>query len=499
MHPEPTQHHDDHSAHVSPLALGLTAGALGLTLAPYVLPLIGQGSPKAAEDIMHFIGGHAGSVEGFGNGLAGFFQSGLSQIPIIGGALTSTELVSIPLLGVSVASGALVSMAVAATVGIGGMLLANYLQKREANDGAMHWSKIIRTASLATSILISLPGLLTGVSVGITFLASLVSPSWGSFAALYAQQTLGGVSMNMGALGSISAVLPHLLTCGTAIVPVALALFLGKKPKEKTHETAAGQSTNEPAFELVSCAMPAKDQPCQMSFRLHDPTTGQSLAPDTLETTFTKKFHLMLVDQTLSEYHHLHPTFDASSGLFTCEFTPRTTQPFTTWCDFTPKATGKPVRALANLPAMRSVCLPARISTASDVSAAGITAHVTSDAPLTMGKDSILRVQLRDEAGKPISTLGAVMGAYAHLAGFSADKQHFIHTHPITPLGAPIRNGTLEFHVTPEHAGLSKFFLQINHDGQEVIIPFGRAIAPNLSYRERVSAPSPSPHQHAMA
>jgi hypothetical protein len=67
----------------------------------------------------------------------------------------------------------------------------------------------------------------------------------------------------------------------------------------------------------------------------------------------------------------------------------------------------------------------------------------------------------------------------------SADTQHFIHAHPLTALGQPIENGTLEFHITPKQAGLSKFFLQVNYQGREVIIPFARTTA-----RGRPSTPA---------
>ncbi len=461
--------------------LGGIAASSAVVLSPYVLPSFGLGPSNSLEQIV----GLCNNSGVFGSGLAGTINQAFSEIPLIGSSL---------------AAGGWTSVLSSGIIGLGGSFLGEYIHKKYDHAGHIPWGRVIKYAAIATSMLIALPSLLGGLTMGLGYLASLV----GGIA--FASDVLGLAGGTLGLMGSnsiasigagITGFLPHLITCGAAFLPVGLATILGSRSKEsdsQDHHTA-----QNPSFELVACAMPEKGQPCQMSFRLRDPQSGLILTPDTLDTTFTKKFHLMLVDQTLSEYHHLHPDYDSKTGLFNCVFTPSTSQPFTAWCDFTPKATGKPIRALENLPATRSICLPARISTASDVSTAGITAHVTSDTPLTMGKDSILRVELRDAAGQPISNLGPVMGAYAHLAGFSADKQHFIHTHPITPLGAPIRNGTLEFHISPEHAGLSKFFLQINHEGHEVFIPFGRVIAPNVSYREKVTSAAPSQHQHAMA
>lgn len=472
--------HDQHQRSNKWLLGGIAASS-AIVLSPYVLPSFGLGPSNSLEQII----GLCNNSGAFGSGLAGSINSAFNDIPIIGSSL---------------ATGGWTSVLSSGLIGLGGSFLGDYIHKKYDRAGHIPWGRVIKYAAIATSMLIALPSLLGGLTMGIGYLTYLLGGvAFASDALGVAGGTLGLMgSSNIASLGAgISGFLPHLITCGAAFLPAGLATVLGSKNKDSDspiHNTAQNRS-----FELVSSGIPTKGQPCQMAFRLRDPQSGLILTPDTIDTTFTKKFHLMLVDQTLSEYHHLHPEYDSKTGLFTCQFTPRTSQPFTAWCDFTPKASGKAVRALENLPATRSFSLPARISTASDVSTTGITAHVTSDTPLTMGTDSILRVELRDAAGQPISNLGPVMGAYAHLVGFSADKQHFIHTHPITPLGAPIRNGTLEFHVSPEHAGLSKFFLQINHEGHEIFIPFGRVIAPNASYREKVTSAAPSQHQHAMA
>lgn len=190
-----------------------------------------------ADDMMHYIAGHTG----FGNGIAGAAQGAIASIPGIGGALTSTTMVTIPGIGVSIASGVLVSLAASATIGIGGILLANWMEKHETPDDKIHWSKIVRYASLTTSILIALPSILSGISMGITFLAAVMNPLWGSYAADAMRTTIGATTMPMNGLSGAAAVLPHLLTCGFSLLPVGLASFMSghKAPDVAKVETLA--------------------------------------------------------------------------------------------------------------------------------------------------------------------------------------------------------------------------------------------------------------------
>jgi hypothetical protein len=83
--------------------------------------------------------------------------------------------------GIALASGGWLTAAAALTIGFGGHLLANYLEKKErqqeAETGMPHegirWSKVVRNVATATSIFISLPGILTGITMGVEFLSNL--------------------------------------------------------------------------------------------------------------------------------------------------------------------------------------------------------------------------------------------------------------------------------------------------------------------------------------
>jgi hypothetical protein len=123
----------------------------------------------------------------------------------------------------------------------------------------------------------------------------------------------------------------------------------------------------------------------------------------------------------------------------------------------------------------------------------GLVFHGRSE-PLQKGAPAIVEVNVTDAQGNPVTDLEPVMGAYAHLAGFSADGKHFIHSHPLgveptrpDECGAP----RLRFHIEPDYAGPTQFFLQVKRSGQDVYVPFGQQIKPPERMTER-----PSEHSH---
>ncbi len=224
------EHNDTTHAHRSLWPLIALGGIGAVIAAPYILPTIYSGSQAAAQAAIDIF--HTHGVAATGSGLAGALQSGFSQIPGIGESLASGGWAAITATGV---------------IGIGGVLLANWMAKREtATD--FHWSKVIRYTALTTSILIALPSLLTGISVGLTFLVSLLPVSFSVVNGLVGglNGTLGSAEMaaSAGGTGLIAAAIPHLVSCGAAIVPLSVAYALKhERPTAQIDATTAQVKT----------------------------------------------------------------------------------------------------------------------------------------------------------------------------------------------------------------------------------------------------------------
>jgi hypothetical protein len=77
--------------------------------------------------------------------------------------------------------------------------------------------------------------------------------------------------------------------------------------------------------------------------------------------------------------------------------------------------------------------------------------------------------------GQPFNQLEPVMGAFAHVVGFTEDYNSVLHIHPMgkEPTSDTERGGPkLEFHIEPEKAGFVKLFTQVKIGGKDVFAPF---------------------------
>ena len=205
----------------------------------------------------------------------------------------------------------------------------------------------------------------------------------------------------------------------------------------------------------------------------------------------------MIVDHSLTDYHHLHPQYDPQRKLFVCQFTPQLSQSYTVWHDVTRAQTHQQAYLRNALDVAGSAPIPPSIAPTSQVATDDLRVSIQPDAPLRAGKDGMLMVEVRGRMGEPLHDLEPLMGAYAHLVGFSQDGQHIVHCHPMgdEPISEADRgSGVLHFHITPEMEGKVKFFLQVKRNGHETTIPFGQAILPNDKFTSRVGQ---SRQQHA--
>ncbi len=436
------------------LALGTAAMAGGIILSPYLLPLVGIGSEALAEETLTAL-----CSTGEATGLAGNINAMLAQVPLIGESL---------------AGGGWANAAAVVTTGVGGHLLANLLHR---NEGEAHTgirvSSIVRGMALATSMLIALPSILTGISAGLVYLSALV----GDMA--LASSTLTVMSDTLGTTGStqlltsgvsgLAVTVPHLLTCGAALFPATLPWLLGGRGKTRSAsgEMRMSASTDAPLTHGI---------PNALTLHLCDGVSGKPITAEALATVHEKKLHLFIVNDALDEYHHLHPQETGAPGVFSVSFTPQGNGPYHLWTEATRHgATASEARhtTLGSTPAPRNaVRFDFRPNTRSTEK--GLAFHWSASPPLRQGQDSIISLMITDTAAQPVTRLEPLLGALAHVAGFSANGQHFTHLHPLDSEGTP--QMPLRFHVTPHHAGSTRFFVQVKYQGQEITTRFDQSI-----------------------
>lgn len=475
----PDQHarHQQKNNWLKYAALGSALVAGAVVLSPYVLPVVGIGDVALAEESMLALHG-----TGLGNGLAGTINTGINAIPLVGPTL---------------ARGGLITAATSGAIGIGGLLLGQFIDKRDDGSKHIRWGRVLSVAALATSALIALPSLLTGISVGVVFMAAVFSGvELASSAVALMASSLGSVgSLSAGATGlaGASTVLPHMLTCAAPAVPGIVSLGLLGKGQDDDTAPGATPYADDPATtsdgKLVVRVEPETNPPkpgqrCRVRMQVSHAGTGAPLTPDEIAPVHDEIIHFFLADESLRDFHHIHPLPTSTPGVYECEFTPNTAHRYNTWADIELKEDRQERRFRTSIEGSSPRSTPAYVVPASTGTKDGIVAHWESDTPLEKGVTSNVRVTFTDTGGNPITDLEPVVGAFVHMMGISKDSQHFMHPHPVEgePTSSDDRGGpTFNFHITPDCDGPMQFYIQVKHEGREVFVPMGKIIkSPSL-------------------
>lgn len=199
---------------------------------------------------------------------------------------------------------------------------------------------------------------------------------------------------------------------------------------------------------------------------------GKPATPEALQVVHTERLHLLVIDPTLSDYHHLHPKPGTKPGEYVLNFVPRRDGAYRLWADVTPVG-GEHAYARADIGRYSTDATIDRSETR-EAQVDGLTFRLTLATPLSAGQATMATVEVSKE-GKPFAALEPVMGAYAHGVGFSDDGQQLLHVHPLgeEPTGDQRGGPTLQFHLLPAEPGFLKFFVQVRVDGRDVFAPFG--------------------------
>lgn len=239
--------------------------------------------------------------------------------------------------------------------------------------------------------------------------------------------------------------------------------------------TPGGEETALKAY--VTPAEPLqKGVDAKLTLALKD-KNGKPVGLDALEERHTRKIHLLVVDESLSDYHHLHPQPGKTRGSYTFSFMPQTAHNYKLFADVKPvdgAAEMVPV-LLAGRKACETDCID---KTHADTATVGdLKAKLVFDqSPLKVGTPAKGEVTVTDSKGAPLKNLEPVMGAYAHIVGFYDNFASVAHMHPLgdAPKDAKAQGAApVKFMLHPQRAGFLKLFVQIRVKGEDVFIPFG--------------------------
>lgn len=197
------------------------------------------------------------------------------------------------------------------------------------------------------------------------------------------------------------------------------------------------------------------------------------LAADELKEVHTKKIHILIIDSSLNDYHHIHPIEEGKQG-YTFSFIPKSDASYQMWVDITLRQTNKQFFLEKNLGMASEVSQVKEITTLKTrLSSYEFTLKLDDEPKASQAVMASISIS---KNGKPFTKLEPVMGAFAHIVGFSGDHASVIHIHPLgkEPSSELERGGSkLRFHIELKQAGFVKLFAQFRINGQDVYVPFG--------------------------
>jgi hypothetical protein len=201
-----------------------------------------------------------------------------------------------------------------------------------------------------------------------------------------------------------------------------------------------------------------------------------------LRIVHTERIHLLLVDPSLTDYHHVHPRPTSVEGTYAFSFTPARPGPYRAWADVRTTFGGFQEYAMAEIPA--AVKAPASIdrTVALESNAGGLHYALVPDPPaLVAGRPEHIRLHVSDSGGHPFTRLEPIMGTFAHVVAFNENFRTVLHIHPggTKVLTASDRGGpdlSLQMYVT--EPGFYRVFAEVQIAGVPRFAPFGIRVAP---------------------
>ena len=235
----------------------------------------------------------------------------------------------------------------------------------------------------------------------------------------------------------------------------------------------AAQNTVKLALEPAAPLEAGKT--AQVTLNLSAVTDDKPLTFEDLKEAHTKKLHLLIVDPTLTDYHHIHPVAGKNPGEYVFDFTPLKNDSYRVWADVIPTATGKQEYVQTDMGAPTKEKSSVDKATSMTATVDGYTFTLALDGEPKADSPVMGNVTITKD-GQPFMGLEPVMGAFAHVVGFTADYNSVLHVHPMgkEPTSDAERGGPkLEFHIEPEKVGFVKLFAQVRIDGKDIFAPFG--------------------------
>ena len=211
--------------------------------------------------------------------------------------------------------------------------------------------------------------------------------------------------------------------------------------------------------------------------------SGKPIAPEDLLVVQTKRIHLLIVDPSLDDYQHVHPVPGRRPGEWAFSFRPRFGGAYRIFADFTPVATSRGLYSEAEM-SVGGAPNPAAAGSQAPSWTAARDGHLfelsPGALPVRAGVPADIRLVITGSGGAAVP-LETIMGAYAHLVAFDAQRSGFAHIHPreadVTWRPDPVRP-TFTFRLMIPRPGRYVIWSEVSLAGKATFAPFWFDVGP---------------------
>lgn len=241
-------------------------------------------------------------------------------------------------------------------------------------------------------------------------------------------------------------------------------------------------------LDAATAAIPARmvrarvqvDAPLRVGVRVSGHLTltslrGVPITPEQLREVHTRKIHLLIIDGSLTDYHHEHPVPSAIPGCYDFSFTPQKPGTYRVWADVQPVATDVQEFAMTVIPA-DTQAEPLKMEPDSLTNTVnGLHYTIEFEQPPKSGEPVQATLHVTQADGTGYAQLEPIMGAFAHIVGFRDDRTSALHIHPeiARTLNPGDRGGPdLRFRFYAAKPGFYRLFVQVQRNGQSEFVPF---------------------------
>jgi hypothetical protein len=169
--------------------------------------------------------------------------------------------------------------------------------------------------------------------------------------------------------------------------------------------------------------------------------------------------HLIIVDETLAYFDHVHPAF--RDGAFRISHVFPSAGRYKLWAEAKPQG-AEPVLAAFRLDVGPDGA--SRDTSAAPGSEAGYQVSLTPSGSVPMHKPVELTFEIADSGGMPVTDLEPLMAAGGHCVIISSDLRDFLHVHPAEDVSPEWRGGpSVKFLTSFHRAGSYRVWGQFQH------------------------------------